>query len=257
MPANNLQIGDAPMLTNNEQPTFAPEPVRRPREQVEKQLRDAIVSSTFKRGERLPSEAELSREFHVSRSTVREALRVLVAEGLITKVPGAGGGSFVQNVDHDSLKELLSGSLETILKFGSLTTAEVNEVRRLLEVPAVRLAAENRTDEQAAELGALLQRQAEMTSRLAPEDRDPELFDVGQSIFNLVAEASGNRLLASFVSAMSGVTLPVYLRDLSAEEGTAARDLTAVTVEAIIHRDGDKAAAAISSQLDLTRNQQP
>ncbi|WP_206791982.1 FadR/GntR family transcriptional regulator [Amycolatopsis sp. MtRt-6] len=233
---------------------FSPEPVRRPREQVEKQLRDAIVSSTFKRGERLPSEAELSREFQVSRSTVREALRVLVSEGLISKVPGAGGGSFVQNVDHESLTSLISGSLETILKFGSLTMDEINDVRRMLEVPAARLAAQNRTEEQVAEFTRLIDRQNEMMSRPSRDARDPELFELGQAVYTLVAEASGNRLLASFVSAMSGVTIPVYMRDLPAEDAAAARDLTGVLVDAIVRGDADKAAAAMTSQLDMARH---
>lgn len=248
------------MLDKVEAMSFTPEPVRRPREQVEKQLRDAILSSTFKRGERLPSEAELSRQFLVSRSTVREALRVLASEGLISKVPGAGGGSFVQNVDHDSLKTLLSGSLETILRFGSLSIDEVNGVRRMLEVPAARLAAKNRTEQQAAELGRLIERQDEMAGQVALDSRDPQLFELGQSIYTLVAEASGNRLLASFVSAMSGVTIPVYMRDLPAEDAAAARDLTRVLVEAIIRGDGDEAAAAaeaMASQLEVGQQHAP
>ncbi|MEW1649064.1 FCD domain-containing protein [Streptomyces sp. NPDC091219] len=232
--------------------SFTPEPVRRPREQVEKQLRDAIVSSSFKGGDRLPSEAELAREFQVSRSTVREALRVLVAEGLISKVPGAGGGSFVQSVDHDSLKSLLSGSLETILKFGSLSIDEVNAVRRMLEVPAAREAAEHRTDAQVAELEHLIQRQDEMV-RMETDRRDPAFYDLGQSIYSLVAEASGNRLLASFVSAMAGVTIPVYMRDLPLQDAEAVREGTRALVAAIVARNADGAEAAMIAQLDMLR----
>jgi DNA-binding FadR family transcriptional regulator len=232
--------------------SFTPEPVRRPREQVEKQLRDAIVSASFKGGDRLPSEAELAREFQVSRSTVREALRVLVSEGLIRKVPGAGGGSFVQSVDHNSLKSLLSGSLETILKFGKISIDEVNAVRRMLEIPAAREAAENRTDAQAAKLEDLIQRQDEMV-REETDRRDPALYELGQSIYGLVAEASGNRLLASFVSAMAGVTIPVYMRDLPLEHAEAAREGTRAVVAAIVARDADGAEAAMTAQLDLVQ----
>jgi DNA-binding FadR family transcriptional regulator len=228
--------------------SFTPEPVRRPREQVEKQLRDAIVASTFKQGERLPSEADLAREFQVSRSTIREALRVLASEGLIAKVPGAGGGSFVQSIDRDSLKTVLSGSLETIMKFGSVSFDEVNDVRRMLEVPAARLAAQNRTEEQAAELRRLIKRQEEMSAE-SRDDRDPELYELGQSIYSLVAEASGNRLLASFVSALSQVTVPVYMRELRPDEAEAARDRSRSLVDAIDRKDSLAAEAAMSAQL--------
>jgi len=54
------------------------------------QIRDAIMKGEFRSGERLPTEAELSSLFDVGRSTVREAIRVLEAEGLIDVRRGAG-----------------------------------------------------------------------------------------------------------------------------------------------------------------------
>src|SRR5689334_18541438 len=77
--------------------------VVRPRQQVEDRIRQAILEGELKTGERLPSESELARQFAVSRTTVREALRALSTQNLIEKVPGAGGGSFVRAVDHQSL----------------------------------------------------------------------------------------------------------------------------------------------------------
>ncbi|WP_106815060.1 FadR/GntR family transcriptional regulator [Microbacterium timonense] len=228
---------------------FTPDRVRRPREQVEKQLRDAIVSGTFKKGERLPSEATLAQDFQVSRTTVREALRVLVSEGLISKVPGAGGGSFVQNVDHDSLRNLLSGSLETILKFGALTLDEVTVVRRLLEVPAARLAADHRTPEQAAELQTLIARQDAIVADSGRDSRDPEQFEIGQSIYTIVGEASGNRLLGSFIAAISQVTIGVYMRELPADEAEQAREVTRSLVDAIVAGDADLAEETMATAL--------
>src|SRR5713226_7692934 len=57
--------------------------VRKAYEQVADQLRDLIVSGELERGERLPNETVLAREFGVSRATVREALRLLTAQSLI------------------------------------------------------------------------------------------------------------------------------------------------------------------------------
>ncbi|WP_403022763.1 FadR/GntR family transcriptional regulator [Salinibacterium sp. GXW1014] len=230
---------------------FTPDPVRRPREQVEKQLRDAIVTGVFKRGDRLPSEATLAQEFQVARSTVREALQSLAADGLVTKTPGVGGGSFVQNIDHESLRNVITGSLETILKIGALTIDEVTAVRRTLEIPAARLAAENRTDEQAAEMRALITRQNELVDDPERGDGDPELFDIGPSIYNLIGEATGNRLLGSFVSAVSRVAIGVYLQELRAGEAEKARALTSVLVEAIAAGDADAAEATMTSLLTI------
>ena len=68
--------------------------VRKAYEQVHEQLRDLIMKGDLARGQRLPNEATLAREFGVSRGTVREALRVLAAENLIrTRRAPAGAAS--------------------------------------------------------------------------------------------------------------------------------------------------------------------
>src|SRR5262249_20886659 len=78
--------------------------VRKAYEQVADQLRDLILAGELSRGERLPNENMLAREFGVSRATVREALRLLAAQNLIRTAKGAGGGSYVTlpSVDHIS-----------------------------------------------------------------------------------------------------------------------------------------------------------
>jgi DNA-binding FadR family transcriptional regulator len=139
------------------------EPVLRPRQQVEHQLREAIRASEFKRGERLPTEAELAENFGVSRSTVREALRSLVAEGLIAKSRGSNGGSFVQTPDQDSLQSLLSGTMQTILAHGTISFDDVSRVREMLVVPAARFAAANRSSEDLDLLRDVLDRQRTAT----------------------------------------------------------------------------------------------
>ncbi|MGE5541929.1 MAG: GntR family transcriptional regulator, partial [Bacillota bacterium] len=74
-------------------------------------IRQRIVRGVYGRGERLPSETELSAELSVSRSTLREALRLLEDEGLIMSRRGAG--SFVR----PESKRIVEG----LEKLGSLT----------------------------------------------------------------------------------------------------------------------------------------
>ena len=126
--------------------SFAPIPVLRPREQVEEQLKGAILSGQLEVGSRLPSETVLAAEFSVSRTTVREALRSLATKGLIEKTPGAGGGSFVRNVDHWSLGRVVHEGMQNLLQLGTIQETEASDVRYMLEVPAARLAAQNRTE---------------------------------------------------------------------------------------------------------------
>lgn len=130
--------------------------VRKAYEQVYDQLREMILSGRLRQGHRLPSEAELATQFGVSRSTVREALRLLLAEGMIRTAKGAGGGSFVTLPTVDHISEFLERNVELLSHTDDVTLAEFLETRQLIEVFAVRQAAVRRTPEDVEALRATL-----------------------------------------------------------------------------------------------------
>src|SRR4051794_41929928 len=72
------------------------------------ELRADITSGRLQPGERLPPEPELCVRTGVSRSTVREALRLLASQHLIVTTRGVTGGSFVAHPDAEQLSEALS-----------------------------------------------------------------------------------------------------------------------------------------------------
>jgi GntR family transcriptional repressor for pyruvate dehydrogenase complex len=221
--------------------------VLRPREQVEVLIRSAILSSELKSGERLPREMELSRQFDVSRTTVREALRSLTAEGLIRKTPGAGGGSFVCSVDHHSLGILVQESLHNLLQMGTLAFDEVAMVRQYLEVPSARLAAENRRDEHLDLMRSILEREKRATVD------DPVVPALDAELHAAIADASGNRVLASFVLALHQETEPVHYLELSPEVGRETVTQHQRIVSAIDEQSPDDAEVAIVAHLTYLR----
>jgi GntR family transcriptional repressor for pyruvate dehydrogenase complex len=221
--------------------------VLRPREQVEEQIRSAILTGILHSGERLPSEAELSRQFDVSRNTVREALHALATQNLIYKVPGAGGGSFVRSVDHESLGAVLSESMQSLLALGRIEFEEVSLVRQHLEVPAARLAAAHRTDEDLGLLRDIVKRQKSISVD------DPTVSDLDAQFHTAIAKASGNRVLASFVAALHQQTEPVRYLDLSPEVGTTTVRQHQSIVTAIAAGDQQAAEAAIIEHLTYLR----
>jgi DNA-binding FadR family transcriptional regulator len=83
-------------------------------EPVAEQIRQAIFNGLIATGHKLPPEREMAEHFQTSRVALREALRALEKEGLITVKRGAGGGAFVADFDHalraltDSLNLLCS-----------------------------------------------------------------------------------------------------------------------------------------------------
>ncbi|AKS36232.1 GntR family transcriptional regulator [Mycolicibacterium goodii] len=221
--------------------------VLRPRQQVEETIRAAILSGELKSGEMLPPEAELARQFNVSRTTLREALRVLSSQHLITKVPGARGGNFVQSVDYHSLGTVMTEAVNNLLTLGSIRFDEVADVRQYLEVPSVRLAAVNRSDEDLAGLTTIVQKQ-----KTASVD-DPEVPDLDRQFHTLIARASGNRVLASCVAALHHATEPVHYLDLSPEVGRQTVRQHAAILRAIDDRDPDAAQESIVKHLTYLR----
>ncbi|MGV9863396.1 FadR/GntR family transcriptional regulator [Rhodococcus koreensis] len=221
--------------------------VLRPRQQVEETIKAAILSGELQSGEMLPPEAELARQFNVSRTTLREALRVLSSQHLINKVPGARGGNFVQSVDYRSLGTVMTEAVDNLLTLGSIRFDEVADVRQQLEVPAVRLAAANRTDDDLAELSNIVGRQ-----KSASVD-DPEIPDLDRQFHTLIARASGNRVLASFVATLHHATEPVHYLDLSPEVGRETVRQHGAILRAIKNQNPDAGEKAIVEHLTYLR----
>jgi GntR family transcriptional repressor for pyruvate dehydrogenase complex len=137
-------------------PGLRPRRVRRAYEQVYDQLREAMLSGAIVNGDRLPSEPRLAADFGVSRSTVRDALRMLMAEGFIRTTRGAGGGSFVTLPTVDHVSDFLRRNIELLTLTEDVTLLEFLEARRLIEGWAVRRAALTRTERELELLRATL-----------------------------------------------------------------------------------------------------
>jgi GntR family transcriptional regulator, transcriptional repressor for pyruvate dehydrogenase complex len=110
-------------------------------EEVAERIRTQIADGTLTAGERLPVESALASNFGVSRSTIREALRVLGSEGLIRTTRGVTGGSFVVETGPETLGEYLERRLAMLSGHGAISADELLEARNLLEAAAARLAA--------------------------------------------------------------------------------------------------------------------
>jgi GntR family transcriptional regulator, transcriptional repressor for pyruvate dehydrogenase complex len=120
------------------------------------ELREEITSGRLQPGERLPPEPALCVRSGVSRSTVREALRLLASQHLIVTTRGVTGGSFVAHPDAAQLSEALSTGLALLSNADGVGFDDLLELRRVLEIPAASLAAARRTEEDLARLRAAL-----------------------------------------------------------------------------------------------------
>lgn len=196
------------------------------------ELRTSIVRGRMTEGMPFPSEAEIIAQSHLSRATVREALRLLESEGLITSRRGPGGGLRVGRPD-------LSSSVQNFAVHLALSEATLGDMfafRRLVEAEAARLAATHATDEQRDVL-----RQSIESVPLS------EVID----FHGLIAEATGNeffRTILRVVVSLAGWHTPAEgLEDDDLDEARAAH---AKVVRRILERDGDGAARAMDRHLE-------
>ncbi|MED7924877.1 GntR family transcriptional regulator [Nonomuraea sp. LP-02] len=164
-------------------PRFEPVRAVRAYERVVEQIEEAVESGALTPGERLPSERELMVQFSVGRSTVREALRVLQARGLVRSRPGDPNGAEVLPFSPVVLKK----SMTTLARVSELSLGELVQFRMVLDAAAVLLAARLRTEEHLAEMAAAVD---DMKAA------DAAGFGAADAAFHdAVARAGGNKLI--------------------------------------------------------------
>ena len=122
-------------------------------ERVVEKVLELISSGAWKPGYRLPPERELSEAFGVSRTVVREAVKALEARGVLESATGSGVS--VRRADFN----MVSRSLQTYMQLSNQVDFEIrlNEVRRVLEVEMVALAAARILPEQLTQLRQICQ----------------------------------------------------------------------------------------------------
>jgi GntR family transcriptional repressor for pyruvate dehydrogenase complex len=176
------------------QQAFQPVDRRKVYEQVAAQLLSQIGARRLRPGDTLPSERELTERFAVGRSSIREALRMLESQGVITS---ANGGAFVVA----DAANPLNSSLQLVVALDSETGIhDLFELRRIIDCEAAALAAERRSDDDLAEMRAAIE---EMERFVAAHD---ERFVLADLRFHLaIAEATGNRLIVYSMQAARDV----------------------------------------------------
>ena len=113
------------------------------KELIASQIEDAILEKKYLPGNKLPSENELCQMFGVSRTSVREAVQILQAQGMVSIEKGKG--IFVKNISSESVSLNILKFLEH--RFQGDYFFDLIHARQIIEPGIAYLAAMNRTDE--------------------------------------------------------------------------------------------------------------
>jgi DNA-binding FadR family transcriptional regulator len=118
---------------------FTPVRGKRTFEEVSSEIKRMIFRGVLKPGDRLPSEAQLARQFNVGRQTVRESLRILELSGFLTIQKGSTGGSVIE----DTILNTISNSLFDALQMGKIKPTELTIARLEIEKAVLSYAMQN------------------------------------------------------------------------------------------------------------------
>ncbi|SOD94747.1 FadR/GntR family transcriptional regulator [Blastococcus haudaquaticus] len=205
------------------------------------QIRMLIRQGQLIAGDRLPSERELCERFGVSRVTVREALRVLEANGLVEIRVGARGGAFVTAPS----SRLVGAGIADLISLATLTAVEVTEARMVFELGIVALVCERATDEDVAALREICDRSS---AALENDDYPLELSAEWHTRF---AVATHNRAVAMLVESLHDPLVHSLerAREVAPLHGRQGVEEHRALVEAIAARDADGATDLMRTHL--------
>jgi GntR family transcriptional regulator, transcriptional repressor for pyruvate dehydrogenase complex len=208
------------------------------------QIRLLMRQGQLQPGDQLPAERQLCEQFGVSRVTVREALRVLEANGLVEIRVGAKGGTFVRQPSRERVGE----GITDYLTMSSVTSGDVTELRMVLELGIVPLVCERATPDDIEDLLRLC--------RQAQEAVASDGHDVGMSVefHTRVAQCAHNGAIELLLPSLQGPLLISLheARQAAAETGRRGTQEHLAFVKAVRGRDAATATEIMRAHLQRT-----
>lgn len=209
------------------------------------EIEQLIVNGQLKPGDTLPPERELGERFGVSRTAVREAIKVLTEKQLLIVQPGRGA-----TVAHPSLG-VITDSLTLLLKLEKATPSQLTEVRLGLEPEMAALAALRASDEQAAQLEAIAHQELLVAGE--PEQAIP--LDI--AFHNAICDAAQNAVAKAMLLSIQDLmreSMAMSYSDRHVADYAANSHLR--IARAISEHDARRAAAEMRQHLSTLADKQ-
>lgn len=162
-------------------------------------IKSDIISGALSAGDKLPPERDLAKQFGVSRTSIREALRTLEILGVIESIQGSG--NFITGNYAKSLTESMS-MMFLLQQFDSL---QVSELREALEIKAALLAVDNITDAQ-------IKRLEEIVKEMSVTVDENKNVELDKELHYTIAAASQNNIIIQILSILEEI-ISIYIKD--------------------------------------------
>jgi len=227
------------------------EPRRSRPVQVADAIKNWVVEQGLVKGDRLPGETEMIARFAMSKGTIREAMRILEAQGLIETRTGPGGGSFVGEVSAERARALLGN----YFYFKDLSIRDIYQVRRALE-PELAASLAGALDADALnDLETMINRYPEPAQTL---DEEREQHIASLQFHARLADHAENELLGFLIGFMAQILsdLTVYRQLYSPpniELWKRGRTYQLELVEALRSGDSKKARSIMLNHMETAQ----
>jgi GntR family transcriptional repressor for pyruvate dehydrogenase complex len=210
-------------------------------ERVAEQIEKRILDGELCIGDRLPTERDLAEQFQVSRTAVREAMKILAQKGLVDMRPGRG------TIVVDGAREAMENSIGLLMRMksgGGGSSDNLVEVRAILETEIAALAAARVTEKEIATM-----REAIRVMDESLDDADA-FIAADNSFHEALAQATQNALiltlLNSIVNLLSEQRKQIFAVDGGPQRGQMHHRRI---LESVIKRDPASARVAMRSHL--------
>lgn len=213
-------------------------PDRKLAEVIAEKIENDVIARGWPVGEVLGSEAELLKQYGVSRSVLREAIRLLEHHQVARMRPGPGSGLVITAPDSAAVAKALSLYLE----FQKVNVAQLLEAKRAVELTCVQLAAQRISADGVERLRDALEKE-----RNTPLEEARNI--TGDNLHILLAELTGNPALHVVANALTKLTI-THAVDVEPEGAERTYEAHAHIAEAVISGDGALAAHAMRCHLD-------
>ncbi|MBV9709545.1 MAG: FadR family transcriptional regulator [Ktedonobacteraceae bacterium] len=210
-------------------------------ERVAEQIEKRILDGELRVGDRLPTERELAEQFRVSRTAVREAMKILAQKGLVDMRPGRG------TIVIDGAREAMENSIGLLMKMkvGEVGSSDnLVEVRTILETEIAALAAARATEKEIAAM-----REAIRIMDESLDDAD-EFIAADNGFHEALAQATQNALILTLLNSIVSLLSEQRKQIFTVEGGPQRGQLHHRRIlESVIRRDPASARAAMRAHL--------
>lgn len=213
---------------------------------VADEIEAAIQKGKILIGEKLPSELELCNQFGVSRTAVREALRMLSAKGMISIEKGRG--IFVRGLTSKNVTDPMHSYLKT--KGGASYIIDIIEARYIIEPEIASKAAINRDDENIARM------QKDIESMRNFHGKPEDLAKLDMDFHLSIAQATQNNLLPLMLKPVFRLMPEIKSRIITdvPEARDSAIEWHFKIMQVIIDQDSEKAYSLMKQHLGIARD---